>query len=47
MQALIENLIPVIENKKTVGLRLDVENATDLEINVYVLTCKTESILIM
>jgi len=36
MKALIKNLIPIIENEKTVGLRLDVENATDLEINVYV-----------
>lgn len=36
MKALIKNLIPVIENNKTIGLRLDVENATDLELNVYV-----------
>lgn len=36
MKALIKNLIPVIENEKTIGLRLDVENATDLELNVYV-----------
>lgn len=36
MKALIKNLIPVIENNKTIGLRLDVENATDLEFNVYI-----------
>lgn len=36
MKALIKNLIPVIENNKIIGLRLDVENASDLEFNVYV-----------